>query len=589
MDQKRVSIILISIVVITSVTVVIGFATISSPITASGFSDRNATSTGPFVFTEVSNQTGLEYMPDEPYDHDTNSVTNAGVFTADYDNDGWTDVLLTGGTRPVLYRNREGTFEPSGALSGIDRSVQTALFFDYDADGWKDLLLLSKHRKPLVLENKNGSFNRADIGLDQPLSIPTGASAADYTRNGCLDLLIIQSGNWSQGNPKKLTTSNASVPDNGGRNRLYRGNCSNFTAVTKEANIGGAHWSLAASFVDVTNDRYPDIHVANDFNKDVLYINQKNGTFERKVLGEYTDRNAMASEIADLNGDNRVDIFVTNIFYPPDVAEVMVPNQSQRSSVKGNNLLINQGNGSFTDRASEYNVRSGGWGWAAVIADLDNDADLDIVHTTMRLPRDIFTRYPQLSNEKVNLLYKFHPYYQRPAVFQRTGDRYVVSNEGPNVFSRSDSRGIAQLDFDMDGDVDLLVTDAEGHYKLYENQESDNHAVQIDLEGNSGRSAVGARVYVSTNNKTALRIHNMKSDFLSQDSRVLHFGVENAERVDVRVVWSDGSVQRFTGTRTDQRLVITPDGIGRRIDLKACSSGDNLWSWLQTLGRSCLA
>lgn len=91
------------------------------------------------------------------------------------------------------------------------------------------------------------------------------------------------------------------MSSHGNPNLLFDGDCNSFEQV-ENAGIEGTRWSLATSFVDLTGDGYLDIHVGNDFNTDVLYVNQHDGTF-RRVEIPATDRHAMASEVADVTGD----------------------------------------------------------------------------------------------------------------------------------------------------------------------------------------------------------------------------------------------------------------------------------------------
>jgi len=319
-----------------------------------------------------------------------------GVYVGDYDSDGWPDVLAVGGTpeaggegRPALYENTGGAFERSGALpDGLGRQTVAALFFDYDDDGREDLLLLRLRAEPLLLENEGGSFVRREGAFDAALTEPTGAAAADYDGDGCLDVFVVQNGDWTERTPVAHSDPGRDVTDdNGEPNYLFRGSCGEGFERVTDTGIEGTRWSLATSFVDLTGDGRPDVHVANDYNNDYVYVNEGDGTFAAVALGARTNRNGMSSEVLDVNGDGRLDLFVTNIYV--DVANVSsgpIRNYLRYRLGKradgGNNLLVNRGNGTFVDRAAAYGVRKGGWGWAAVATDFDNDGDQDLFHTT---------------------------------------------------------------------------------------------------------------------------------------------------------------------------------------------------------------
>ncbi|MFB6135211.1 MAG: CRTAC1 family protein [Halobacteriaceae archaeon] len=521
-----------------------------------------------FAFRDVAAGRGLDYVG-QP----SRAMTaGGGAYVADYDRDGWPDVLLTGGVprsersdriqRPALYHNAGGEFDLSNALPASVADLGTvggALFFDYDRDGWPDLLLLPVGGAPVLLENRNGSFHRVDAGFEEPLSVPLGASAADYDRDGDLDLFVYQNGDWGERSPRGRRRPNATVEtDNGEPNVLYERTDDGFERVA-DAGIEGARWSLAASFVDLTGDGWPDVYVANDYGEDRLYVNRRDGTFRAVDLGPATDRNGMSSEVADVNGDGRLDVFVTNVHFDRSALE----SASMRAYVddtfgdraRGNDLLVNRGNGSFVDRADRFGVRAGGWGWAAAFADFDDDGDRDLIHATKSfapgLLRGAFgtSEYPAR--------------YRYPAVWERRGDRFVRRDGGDLGLEPADGRGLATLDFDRDGDLDVLVAEwGDGGFHLYRTAAGSGHWLEVDVRGDADHLAVGARVAVTAGGETWTRVRNARADYLSQDTRLVHVGLGDAARVDrLRVVYPDGTVVTATDLPADRRVVVTPDGV----------------------------
>lgn len=505
-------------------------------------------------FQETAESVGFAFRGDTAV---KGTMSNRGVYAADYDNDGWTDLLAIGGRNVTLFENTGGQFAEADQLPRFERPMRAAAFFDYDGDGWDDLLVLPVRGEPLFFANEEGTFTRRDVGFDARMSVPIGAAVADYDGNGCLDVLVVQNGNWSEHRPRGQVDSDFSFDaDNGNPNHLFAGNCSAFRRV-EDAGLRGAHWSLAASFTDFTGDGRPDVHVGNDFNNDLVYVNRGDGTFSRRVLSEATDRNAMSSEVFDANGDGRMDLFVTNIYHPMDLRE-RINQTGSDSRPAGNNLLVNQGNGSFVDRAREYGVRRGGWGWAAVAADFDNDGDRDLFHATMNVEFRFFSR------EKVETIRDRYSYYAQPVLFERKAGGFVSKNPDLVGFERSNTHGVAALDFDRDGDLDLAATD-EGGFDLYENRGRVGNALQVDLVGATGADALGARITVSVAGDSQTAVVNSRTDYLSQDARVTHFGLGNASRADVRVAWPDGTVTRLDGVAAGQRIVVSKAGIESRI------------------------
>jgi len=517
---------------------------------------------GEIAFRDVTNESGFDYVSQ----NSGIGNGNDGVFTADINGDGWTDVLTTGGERPALFVNREGNFERRDSFPRVNGTVQSALFFDYDDDGDQDLLLLVQNAVPVFLGNDDGSFEQHDVGIDQQLTFPVGATAADYDGDGCLDLFVIQSGDWSTDRPEGYTKVGQIEDDNGNRNLLFDGNCGDFER-DDDAGIAGEHWSLATSFVDLTGNGHPDIHVANDYYNDTLYVNQGNGSFERRVLGPATDRNGMSSEVGFVTDDDRPDLFVTNIYIPMDsVREQLSDEEVQIVSdfvnyrlgkrAKGNSLLVSQGNGNFDDRATSFGVQHGGWGWGAAFGDFDNDGDQDLFHTTQT--------FVQIHSDS--------PVWTYPMVYERddgTFDRRDASEVG---FNETDGRGTAVFDYDRDGDLDLLVAQYNGEFKLYENVGGDPtgdadqskagvNSLQIRLQSSDDGPVLGTRLIVDADEETIHRVVNARSDFRSQDTRVTHIGLGDSSTVkEVRIVWPDGSERVLTDVPANHTVTVVRGG-----------------------------
>lgn len=500
-------------------------------------------------FESAAHETGLQYNATDPLSFGNGRV---GVYVLDFDQDQQPDLLTIGGAEPALFENQDGRFQRDGQLPEIEPRIKGALIVDYDNDGWEDILLLPINDTPVFLENKNGSFRQKAIGFDTRLSIGSGATTADFNQDGCLDVFIFQNGDWRQHSPKRVLNwgPNNQEPgpveeDNGNPNYLYVGDCDQFDRVEK-AGISGNHWSTAASFVDFTGDGRPDIHVANDFHNDTLYVNEGNGTFTRRDL-QSTNRHGMASEIADVNGDYAPDIFVSNVKFDQQIwAHIAIPTMGNQ----GNNLLINRGNGSFETQEQRYGVANGGWGWAASLVDLDNDGDRDLVHTT----RDYRNYTGDTSAVPTGPLV-----HTRPRIWERDGERFHRRSSVAAGFELSNGKGLTTLDYDRDGDQDLVVANGGGAFKLYENQQPTGNWLEIRPVTATNATAIGAEVFVTAGNRTQYAPLNAKADFRSQDSRTLHFGLGDATAVEVRVVWPDGTVRTFH-VDANQRIIVEKAG-----------------------------
>ncbi|MFB6150632.1 MAG: CRTAC1 family protein [Haloarculaceae archaeon] len=487
-------------------------------------------------FREVSASCGLDYETTGAAD----GSDDGAVAVADYDRDGWPDLLALGGG-PTLYENTGSGFERAGALpDGEYPAVKSALFFDADGDGWRDLLLVPRTGEPVFLENERGEFARADAGFDAALKWGTGASAADYDRDGDLDVFLTQNGDWREDTPRRSASGGAT---GGYPNLLYENTGSGFERV--RAGVAGNRWSLASSFVDLTGDGYPDVHVANDYARDVLLVNRRNGTFERRPVPG-TNRHGMASVVRDVDGDGRLDLFVTNVEFP-NPQEIWELNSGLNVRNRGNTLLLNRGNGTFAERATAYGVREGGWGWSAAVEDFDNDGTLDVLHATKYyLERTAGAGFDGVET--------------RPSLWEaRPNGTFDRRNASAAGLVTSNGRGLATLDFDRDGDRDVAVADTSNRFKLYENVDDGGNWVQVRVRAGDG-TAVGTRVRVVTGEGTTVRVQSSRSGFFSQSTRTLHFGLGSATVERIRVVRPDGTERVFEDVAANRRYVVTANG-----------------------------
>ncbi|MCU4751260.1 CRTAC1 family protein [Halobacteria archaeon AArc-curdl1] len=514
-------------------------------------------------FTEVAADVGLEY---ESTERDAGNG-NDGLYVADYTNNLREDILAIGddeGDSPILFMNTGDGFERTNAIPDIDGRVQGALWLDHDNDGWEDLLLLRRGDTPVFLENEGGEFVERDVGFDDEFAVPVAATAADADGNGCLDVFVADYGDWTRTTPKAWTSAFFDE-DNGNPNALYRGSCGTFER-DDNAGIGpgqaGPHWSMAATFADLTGDGNPDIHVANDYYNDTVYLNRGDGTFTREYLGEETDRNGMSSTIGDVTADGQPEIFVTNIYFPRDRLDEL--DEQQRTLIgqffdnrlgkrmQGNNLLAHRDDG-FTDVGSDLGIAEGGWGWAVVLADLDSDGQLDAFHGT----------------QDVVYFDRENPVYALPMVWvQHDGDFYRQDASATGI-ELTDDRGVVRMDYRIDGALDVAIATYDDRYRLYRNDADQGNSLQVVVGGAEtlGHTTIGAEVTATVDETTQHRFHNARADYQSQDSRVLHVGTGDAESVDeLRVVWPDGTERTLEDVETGQRILLTPDGIEATIE-----------------------
>ncbi len=506
------------------------------------------------------------------------TALGAAAAVADFDGDGFEDVFLTDSAedgRNHLYRNRgDFTFVDVAAAAGVaagndaDDASADALWFDADGDGDDDLLVVRFGRSLLYENRGDGTFRDAtrDAGLDRRLNSIT-AIAFDVDRDGDLDLVL---GNYfapvdlfAPDDPRFFPESFESA-DNGGGVTLYRNDGhAHFTDVTAAAGLA-AHsgWTLDVGHADADADGDDDLYVASDFGSDRLYLNDGDGTFTdatAAALGIDTKK-GMNVDWGDFDGDGRLDVFVTNI--------------TDAYMREGNFLWHNDGDGTFTDVAREAGVWDTGWGWGGKFFDYDNDGWLDLYTVNGWVsagPEDyVLDIFSLIVKPQVDLTDarnwppmggKTFSGYQRDHLFHNEGGTlFQDAGARHGVDSIADGRGVAIADFDNDGRLDLLVTNAGAAPQLWRNRlPTGAHWVSFRLEGGpSNRDAIGAQVRVTAAGRERLAFVDGGNGFAGQSSRRLHFGLGDAtriERLDVR--WPSGRRQVFTGLAADRiyRLV----------------------------------
>jgi hypothetical protein len=442
-------------------------------------------------FTDVTNESGI-------------NVTSygMGVATGDIDNDGWMDVYLTRlGANVMLHNNGNGTFTDVSRRSGTDDSAWSvsAAFVDFDRDGWLDLYV--------------GNYLAYSTEADEACTTITGQP--DY----CPPAAYRPAGD-----------------------HLYRnrGN-GTFTDVTARAGVGGeARPALGVSTADFNGDGWIDIYVANDSTDNVLWLNQRNGTFKDVALlaGAALDadgdaESSMGVDAGDVDNDGDEDLFIANI------------------TSEGHTLYVNDGAGSFEDWGARSGLRPASLpftGFGAGWLDADNDGWLDllVVNGAVRIIEALARQHDPF------------PLHQHPQLFRNLGNgRFQdVSASAGAVFERSTvGRGAAFGDIDNDGDVDVVVGNNHGPAQLLVNHIGPrNHWIGLRAVGTRGaRDMLGARVGVSVGDRTYWRRARSDGSYASaNDPRVLVGLGTSAGPARVRVIWPDGGGEEWDRVPADE-------------------------------------
>lgn len=536
----------------------------------------------------------------------------AGISAVDYDNDGWYDLFIPDGVESKLMRNLgTGKFADVTAqagLQGLD-GVSVGVFADYDNDGHKDLFV-SRTFQPnqLFRNNGNGTFTdvtrQSGIGED---CCTTVASWADYNNDGLLDLYV---GRYLD---PRLDIPTTFYARNGEPNQLYRNNGDGtFTNVTKESGVGELGLCLGTVFGDYDDDGYADLYVVNDFGRNTLYRNNRDGTFTDVTVktGTLAYGAGMNASMGDYDNDNKIDIYVTNIrseeaWYAewPTVGRYMINCMRQgvwktdmplyfevfrqsgfgfvevfQQMASGNTLLRNKGDGTFEDATWQANANPIGWFWGAYLGDYDNDGWKDIYAVNGWVYNDKGTEIElDFLNNVVSKQdeYKTGAFFD-PANFGSTSwhgwerKRYL-RNDRNGKFSEigrptgtdliTNARGVAAADYWNRGVLDLAVSaSTDRHILLKNNIGGKRNWIAFELVGTkSNRDAVGARVYIKVQGQPQMREVFLGDGYGSQNTMRQHFGLGEATAVDEVVVkWPrSGITQTFRNVAGNRILEIT--------------------------------
>jgi hypothetical protein len=520
----------------------------------------------PPVFTDVTTQVGIRFVHNNggfgrKYLPET---MGSGAVWFDADADGWQDLLLVNSTNwagrpgprsvPALYRNNQGAFVDITRGSGLDVPVYGigAAAADYDNDGKIDVYVTALGGNRLFRNLGAGKFadvTRAAGVADSGFS--TSALWFDYDTDGKVDLFVAHYVDWSIDKDLFCTLDGKSksycTPESykGQSPSLFRnrGN-GTFENVTKPAGIyDTTSKGLGVAMLDFDSDSRMDLFVANDTEPNRLYRNKGNGTFEDVAVAAgvaFSEagvaRAGMGVDASDYDGSGRPSLIIGNF-----ANQMMALYHNE-----GRGLFIDDAPRSAIGRSSLLSLTFG-----CFFFDYDLDGLPDIFAANGHVSDDIERVQPRVT------------YAQRPHLFRNVGRKQfedVGAKAGPAMQRLMVARGAAYSDYDLDGDLDIIVTSNNGPARLFRNDGGNrNNLLRVQTVGSaSNRDGIGARVEVSVRGGAKLwQIVKTGSSYASQSELPLTFGLGAATGVDgVRVVWPSGRVEAIGALDANQSVVI---------------------------------
>lgn len=508
---------------------------------------------------DASAESGLlgQHLPHAPGYFLADEWIAGGLAVGDFDRDGWPDVFVLGGggVPDQLFMNQgNGTFLNRASQRGVAaiHCGGSAAVLDYDRDGRLDLYVTSSG----MANDNHGQVGRhklyRNIGtgfVDVAFSAavrhgsfsfpnPTGIAVGDVDLDGDLDMFVSA---WRpQANGNRLFTN---LGDGTFLDRLV-------PAQVATPNS----WWFQGRFADVDGDAWPELLVAGDFGTSRYFVNDRDGTFsdQTAVSGTGLDENGMGQAFGDLDRDGLLDWYVTSIHYEDPPAGFR----------NGNMLYRGIAPHRFLEEGADRGCEDGGWGWGAVAVDLDQDGWEDLVEVNGR-------NAGEWANEGGKVFRNLGG-----GVFEEISQACGFAEPG-------DHRSIAWLDFDRDGDLDLVVQANAGAVRLHRNDSPGaGRWLQVEFDASTNPriapDGFGTRVIARAGKQEWMRVMDGSPSYLATSELMVHFGLGDVEVLDeLEIWWPRGQVQRLHDVATNQRLLLEAprpgdldaDGIVGPIDL----------------------
>lgn len=516
---------------------------------------------------------------------------------ADYDNDGYLDLLVTdvnrdGAPSRLFHNNGNGTFTDVTQTAGLydlfnNRAITTAFWGDYDQDGYVDLFITPGYsdpyssppviNPPLILRN-NGNGTFTDVTSESGININStewqygsGIVLGDYDNDGDLDLFI------TQGVDQQAI------------------DCNDGTPACNDSSIPIPYIKYWTSIPSATNEQYVDFETTGnqvtfnlqlygfDLQTNMVFIGQdcQNPSSLPFTLndGEAYGEPLNCPDVVFRIWQDEVDK-IWHIHMKQSVYGAATINNNRTGWITGNGtfyevftnlttrwnignkyrsfLYRNNEDGTFTDVTLQaFGVINKGWSSSAAWADFDNDGYLDLYIVN-------FGAFDSVPNS----------FYHNngDSTFTEIAASAGVTGMGTGRGDEASRGDVAIVgDYNNDGFLDIFITNSQslgpfgvgGPYILYKNEGNNNNWLEIKTRGTlSNRDGIGAKVWVSTGDRTQYREQNGGTTLFGQNSTTLHFGLGSSSVIDrLKVEWPSGKSQELSNVAVNQILTLIEPGV----------------------------